>query len=755
LAPGQWVSVTVNATTPPGCGPYALATEAKQSNDFSGPPGNDLTLAGTQPSINVNPGSTVASLVWTTQPATSQRAGQPFSAQVTAYDACWNPMVNYSGPLNFSGLGTSPSATGPVYGTVTWSNGVASISGVEDFKSETTSLVASIGAIQATSTAFTVAPGPLASFSWTSQPGASQTAGKSFGAQLTALDTWGNVKTDYAGSNSFGLSGLGTSPTPSSTPPSYSNSWSSGVDSVTATDYKTETASLVAADGGVQSQNSSVFTVVPGALASFSWTSEPGPNQKAGMSFGAHATAYDTWSNIKTDYNGGTLTGLGTSPNGTPPSYSDSWSAGIDAVSVTDYTAETTSLTLTDGAVQASTTSFIVAPGDLNSFSWTGPGSAQTAGGAFGATLTATDTWGNVKTDYAGGNSFGLSGLGTSPNLTGPTYGATSWSNGVATVVGIKDYKAETTNLVATDGGVHGTSGSFTVSPGLLASLSWTRQPTETQKATPIAPSPAVIGTDSWGNPIAGAVVTASLAPPISGTGTLSGTPTATTLASGVATFGNLAVSDVGEYQLVATSGAVSGTSAAFVIANQVTPCNGSCSGTGAIKNNTTTNATATNAPSGTSLAVSVIGNDSVSPGVCGGFGFAQLGAGSFVNIVSNSNQGTPTPNFTITWTLDKSLVQAAGNPGASHFDICLGAENLLDPMGTHTTPWTTKLNTPAQAVPDLALGVTLFWGIVPDCPSPNNGPCVQSKHKDNAGDEVITFLKPSPWDGHYYGGGP
>ena len=57
LAPGQAVSVTVTATTPSGCGSYGLTTQAKQSNDFSGQPGNDLNRVGSEPSVTVTSGS--------------------------------------------------------------------------------------------------------------------------------------------------------------------------------------------------------------------------------------------------------------------------------------------------------------------------------------------------------------------------------------------------------------------------------------------------------------------------------------------------------------------------------------------------------------------------------------------------------------------------------------------------------------------------------------------------------------------------
>ncbi len=643
LAPGESVTVTVTAT-PSSCGTYALTTQTKQSNDFSGT-GNDFSRAGSEPSV-------------------------------------------------------------------------------------------------------TAASGPLDHFVWSSQPAASQTAGTAFNANVTAYDTCGNVKTSYNGAGAS-YSGLGTSPNGDS--PSYAVTWSNGVGSGTFTDYRAESAVHLTITDGAVSAASSSFTVAPGPLDRFVWSPEPGASQTAGVSFGATVAAYDHWGNQKTDYAppAAPFSGLGTSPNGTAPSYSVTWTNGVGAGTFVDYRAESNvQITVADGAVSAGTTSFDVAPGPLG-FVWTTqPGTAQTAGAPFGGAVSAEDPWGNLLTGYTGA-SFSLTGLGTSPNGSGPNYGSVSWSGGVGTISGVKDFKAETTQLVATDGAAQAASQSFTVAAGPLASLAWTQQPTETQKQSAISPAPSVTATDQYGNPTSGAPITASLAT-LSGTGTFTAgsTLTATTNGSGVAAFGNLAITDVGEYQLVATSAnSVQATSAGFLVANQVSPCTGSCTASGSAKNNTDTSASVTGASTG-SLAVSVILNTAPPAGVCGNR--PPLGAGSFVNILNSGSSDQP--NFTITWTLDKSIVNLTPNNGASQFEICLGAENLQHPDGSGVTPWTQKDGTPAVPVFNPILGVTLFWGILPDCPKKPIAPCVLSKNKDKAGDEVIRFYKAFPWDGNHFG---
>jgi hypothetical protein len=53
IAPGQSVSATVTATAPSAAGDYTWLTQAKQSNSFSGPPGNAFIRVGSDPVVTV------------------------------------------------------------------------------------------------------------------------------------------------------------------------------------------------------------------------------------------------------------------------------------------------------------------------------------------------------------------------------------------------------------------------------------------------------------------------------------------------------------------------------------------------------------------------------------------------------------------------------------------------------------------------------------------------------------------------------
>ena len=103
------------------------------------------------------------------------------------------------------------------------------------------------------------------------------------------------------------------------------------------------------------------LTVSPGAFASFAWTGQPDASQTAGTAFtpatGIKVEARDGCGAVVTTYTGGNavFSGLHNSPNGTPPTqpnYGFTWSNGVaTSTTVTDYSAETAKLKVTDGTI--------------------------------------------------------------------------------------------------------------------------------------------------------------------------------------------------------------------------------------------------------------------------------------------------------------------------------------------------------------------------------------------------------------------
>ena len=159
----------------------------------------------------------------------------------------------------------------------------------------------------------------------------------------------------------------------------------------------------------------------------------------------------------------------------------------------------------------------------------------------------------------------------------------------------------------------------------------FSEQPTLTEKNTIINGTTGVKVTvqDQFGNPRSGDSVAIAIGTNPS-LGTLGGTLTRTTDASGVATFDDLTIDNPGlGYTLTATTGPASTTSIAFDIANDVNPCTGTCSAAG----NTATTATNVDAfglgaGGSARLSITVAGSVPIPADVCG----PQLGDGSGVH---------------------------------------------------------------------------------------------------------------------------
>ena len=209
---------------------------------------------------------------------------------------------------------------------------------------------------------------------------------------------------------------------------------------------------------------------------------------------------------------------------------------------------------------------------------------------------------------------------------------------------------------------------------------------------------------------------------PNSGPGTLSGT-VMVPASGGIASFSDLKINQPGGYTLVATSpGITPATSAGFTIWGSLQPCPSSTCSASASSATTSGTVTTSSAAKGDFIATG-IGGVSFS---CGGtyqpvsdpFGFAVFSAAG----------GPLSTLLTASLEIDKSLVHSSGHPGASSWQICYAAVSSFTAL-----PGTSGTATIG--------GVTYNTGLLPDCSSTRGAPCVQARHKDNAGDVVVTFL--------------
>jgi hypothetical protein len=264
-------------------------------------------------------------------------------------------------------------------------------------------------------------------------------------------------------------------------------------------------------------------------------------------------------------------------------------------------------------------------------------------------------------------------------------------------------------------------------------SLAFSGQPNGTTVGAPIttqvgsAGSPVSVEVlDGVGNLLTGSTAAVTVAVGSNpGSGTLSGTKTVDASA-GVAKFSGLSINQTGTgYALGATSpGITSATSSFFDIWGVLQGCSGpQCSGSSSTTT-TTGSITTSSATSGDFLGVG-LGGVSFS---CGS-SYQPLSDPLSFDVLSPSGVADSSALFTVSLEVAKSVVESSGHPAASSWQICFGSN----------VPFTALRGTYGTATIG---GVTYYTGLLPDCKNTQTkAPCVQARHKDNAGDEIVTFL--------------
>ena len=321
----------------------------------------------------------------------TQVAGTPFPVSLTALDQYGNTDSNYSGSrcVVFSGESDAPDGTGPSYGAAgscTSGTQVSFIAGVADganvvpitlFNAQSTSLVVTDPITGATGLVnLSVGPATLDSFSL-SPSNADPVAGDAITVGLTALDQYGNVDSNYTGSECLAFSGASNAP--DGTGPSYPGAGSctagssevafdggvaAGGDAPSITFYDAQPVDLIVTDVLTQHFGSIPIDVTPGTLSGFAVIPDS-HTETAGTPFDARLSALDQYQNVDTNFTGPqcvTFSGPDPAPNGTSPTYpvpgtcatgssavtfDDGYVDGPNVLSVTLFDAETTDLTAT------------------------------------------------------------------------------------------------------------------------------------------------------------------------------------------------------------------------------------------------------------------------------------------------------------------------------------------------------------------------------------------------------------------------
>jgi len=515
------ITWTTSATNSPNTTPPTLAGNGPQTfvHGVVTVGGFTLVNSGETPTITAAGAFTATSAAITVQPGVAttfsitggatQTAGTPNALTITAKDADGNVVSfgtnDFSGTygLSFSGAspinGHNPTVTDSLgaptaFGTntgITFTNGVSSAGGsmvLYQAGGPFSISAATFGITCLVPLSVTVNPAAAAAFTVAAASG-TQVAGTPNALTITAIDTYGNTDTAYAGVKSLTFTGASTiggyHPTVTDNGAVAQNfgvaeniTFTGGISTAGGSMvlYMVETPSITATAGAVAG-TSTAITVTPAAAASYTVTTEHSGLEVAGVPFSVTLTAFDTYGNAATtDNSPDTITwttSATASPNTTLPTLaadgSQTFASGV--VTVPGFTltnaAETPTITAT-GSLSGVSAAITVQPGAAATFTITGT-TPKNAGVANLLGITAKDVDGNVVSsgvnDYNGDYALTFSGASTIglyvPTVTDKTTAPVNFgtpttitfTNGVMTAGGsMVLYKAETASITATDG---------------------------------------------------------------------------------------------------------------------------------------------------------------------------------------------------------------------------------------------------------------------------------------------------------------
>jgi hypothetical protein len=518
-------------------------------------------------------------LVYTAQPATTSAGTVLAAVKVAAQDAAGNTVTTFTGNVTLS-ISVNPGA-GTLGGTTTIAAaaGVATFSDLWINKSGTGyRLLASSGALNNTSAAFSITGGAATHLAFTVPP-VTTAAGVAIApaVKVTALDSLGNSATSFTGAVAIAIGTNPGSGTLSGTTPI-----SAGGGIATFADLSINNLgtgyTLVASSAGLTGATSGPFNIVAGSATQLTVTVQPTQTTAgAPITPAVKVTALDGIGNVATSFTGNVTVAIGVNPAGGTLSGTKTVAAvaGVATFSTLSIDMAGVGYTLAasaSGVTGTTSNAFTIKAGTLTQLGFTVPPAATTAGATItpAVKVAGQDAFGNLVTTFTGSVQVAITpGSGTA----GATLSGTTTASAVAGVATFStlsidksgaDYKLTASSGVLTSA----TSAIFAINAGTPKVVTIDQQPTTTVAGTAITPGVTVTARDLLGNPVktfTGNVTIAIAVNPAAGT--LAGTKTVAAVA-GTATFGNLSIDKAATgYRLAATSsGLTPDTSSAFSI---------------------------------------------------------------------------------------------------------------------------------------------------------------------------------------------
>ncbi|MHB1584041.1 MAG: beta strand repeat-containing protein, partial [Acidimicrobiales bacterium] len=545
--------------------------------------------AATSSAFDITPGA--ANRLVFLQGPSNAAAGAAISPAVTVAveDANGNVETSDNATTVSLAIGTNP-GSGTLTGgaAVTVVNGVATFSGLSINKvgAGYTLTASSTPAYSgATSSSFTITPGPASQLAFIAQP-SNTAAGSAISPAVTVAveDANGNVETsDNATTVSLAI---GTNPGSGTLTGGAAVTVVNGVatfSGLSIDEAGTGYTLTASSTPSYTPATSSAFTVTPGAATKLAFITQPS-STAAGSAISPAVTVAveDGYGNVETGDSTTTVAlAIGTNP-------SSGTLTGGAAVTVVNGVATfsglsidntgtgyTLTATSTPSYTSATSTSFTITPGTANKLVFTAEPAASTTAGATispAVTVAVEDANGNVVTsDNATTITLAIGANPGGGTLTGG--GAVTVVNGVATFSGLSIDKVGTGyTLVAssTPSNTQATSTTFAITVGVASKLGFIAQPSTTAAGSAVSPAVTVAVEDANGN-VETTDNTTTIALAIGtnpGGGTLTG-GAAVTVVNGIATFSGLSIDKAGiGYTLAASSTPTytAATSAAFTI---------------------------------------------------------------------------------------------------------------------------------------------------------------------------------------------
>ena len=286
---------------------------------------------------------------------------------------------------------------------------------------------------------------------------------------------------------------------------------------VAGTTYSVDIETQNNSGGTIDSGTSPFFAVTPGALAYFQISGEP-VSRWAGQPFDGSitVTAFDTYSNIKTNYTGNVYF-TSTDPQAQLPyiqtnmytfTSGDNGTHNFPGAGFQLRTVGLWNITVTDGTISRQSGDINVTPGPLSRFTISGEPASRLAGQEFTSAMTviAYDAYNNLKTDYTGQVYF-ESGDGQArlPHTQSSRYTFTTGGgndNGIHNFPG-SGFELRTVgswNIRVTDGIINQPSGAVTVMPGPLARFTLSGEPSAIETGQQFSNAITVKAYDNYNN---------------------------------------------------------------------------------------------------------------------------------------------------------------------------------------------------------------------------------------------------------------